>query len=154
MNQISRKPAGKTAIDHEREEYRARARAAKEAYEKIRAVDWNLVAKLIRILSSPNESEVASAARALGRLDLHTIAAQLEEMRPIGGMYERGHEAGFEAGRLRESIEHQARWWRESGRWGRPCKNCGRKFTGRSDALTCSTNCRVALHRRRHRKRR
>jgi hypothetical protein len=66
--------------------HRARALGAKEAFEKINAVDWRVVAKLLRLLASPNESEAANAARALGRLDLHTIAAQLEGMSPIGGL--------------------------------------------------------------------
>jgi hypothetical protein len=48
-------------------------------------MNWLKVAKLVRMLSSPNEGEVVSAARILTRMGIHKIAARLESPEVPGG---------------------------------------------------------------------
>jgi hypothetical protein len=87
-------------------------------------MDWLKVAKLVRLLSSPNDGEVINAARCLTRLDIHKIAARLEAPEVLAVLRTKPR------GRLR-------------------CRVCGVRFNARSDAKTCSAACRVKSHRQR-----
>ena len=90
----------------------------------IRNMNWLKVAKLVRMLSSPNDGEVINAARTLTRLGIHKIAARLEAPEALAV--------------LRNSTRGRLR-----------CRVCGTRFNGRSDAKACSVVCRVKYHRQR-----
>jgi hypothetical protein len=85
-------------------------------------MDWLKVAKLVRMLSSPNDGEVINAARCLARLGIHKIAARLEAPEVLAVLRAKPR------GRLR-------------------CRVCGIRFNARSDAKTCLAVCRIKYHR-------
>jgi hypothetical protein len=85
-------------------------------------MDWLKVAKLVRMLSSPNEGEVLNAARMLTRLGIHKIAARLQVPEAMASI-------------------------RNRSPGNRCCCVCGRLFNGRIDAKTCSPACRAKRHR-------
>ena len=98
-------------------------------------------AKLIRMLSSPSDSEVLSAARALCRMGIHDVAERVEN----GPKYEtairyarpRQTREIARLSRLVEELQSQV------ARFAfRSCLVCGEPFrAGRADASTCSARC-------------
>jgi len=110
-------------------------------------MDRTKVAKLIRLLSSPNDGEVIAAARALSRIGIHEIAEHVEqpETDKPGG---RAAFAALELVRLNlevERLESQLAQFTN-----RRCFVCDRPFVaGRADAVTCSARCRTRLYRQR-----
>ena len=106
-------------------------------------------AKLIRMLSSPSDGEVLSAARALCRMGIHDVAERVEN----GPKYEtairyarpRQTREIARLSRLVEELQSQV------ARFAfRSCLVCGKPFrAGRADASTCSARCRTRLCRHR-----
>ncbi len=75
--------------------------------------------------------------QGLGREDLDRLELELRKFDPE---YKPPRRRGKPGRRARPKIpaEHQT---------GRVCEHCGRPLTGRTDRRTCTTACRVALHR-------
>ena len=116
-------------------------------------MDHAKAAKLIRMLSSPNQGEVLAAARALCRMDIHKVAERVETGMETVIRYARPRrtKAKTEIARLSQLVEElQSRLAKFVYR---NCLVCGEPFVaGRSDASTCSQRCRTALHRAQRRK--
>lgn len=119
-------------------------------------------AKLIRMLSSPNQGEVLAAAHMLCKVGIHDVAAAVESGGHRGMTYQEGFEDGRADGlrwrprRTRARIEIERLNEKVEELQGllakfitRPCMICGKPFvSGRADATTCSPRCRTRLHRR------
>ena len=106
-------------------------------------------AKLIRMLSSPSDGEVLSAARALCRMGIHDVAERVENGPKLETAirYARPRQTREIArlSRLVEELQSQV------ARFAfRSCLVCGKPFrAGRADASTCSARCRTRLCRHR-----
>src|SRR5580692_10012805 len=102
-------------------------------------------AKLIRMLSSPSDGEVLSAARALCRMGIHDVAERVENGPKFEPAirYARPRQTREIArlSRLVEELQSQvARFVFRSS------LVCGKPFrAGRADASTCSARCRTRL---------
>jgi hypothetical protein len=111
-------------------------------------MDRRRAAKLIRMLSSSNQGEVTAAARALVRMDIHKVADLIEHHEPIVvRMLPRQTPARREIVRLNALVKELQAEAAALCKVTRPCAFCGDPFVGRSDAMTCSSSCRTALHR-------
>ena len=103
----------------------------------------------IRMLSSPSDSEVLSAARALCRMGIHDVAERVENGPKFETAirYARPRQTREIArlSRLVEELQSQV------ARFAfRSCLVCGKPFrAGRADASTCSARCRTRLCRHR-----
>jgi hypothetical protein len=114
-------------------------------------MDHAKAAKLIRMLSSPNEGEVLNAARALTHMGIHDVAEQVENPpwpEPVI-RYKTRAEAAAEIMHLNLRVEElQGQLAKFAFRC---CAACGEPFrAGRADATTCSQRCRTRLHRQRN----
>lgn len=122
--------------------------------ERTRAI----VAKLIRMLSSPSEAERLTAARKLVAIGVHEIAAVIEanendDPLPSYGSkkYRRRMSQRILELRLKQEMKENSELRGELRRLrSRKCAVCGESFAGRSGARTCSKKCRARLHRLRH----
>ncbi len=110
------------------------------------SIDPQRAAKLIRMLSSSNDGEVVTAARMLCKMDIHKVAERIE-----GGADNSGDEDLIaEIDELRDEVRSLRAELRTATPNKIECVVCKKAFVaGRSDAKTCSSRCRTALHRQR-----
>jgi hypothetical protein len=110
-------------------------------------IDASKAAKLIRMLSSPNQGEVINAARMLCKMDIHKVAARIET--GSSTVYDQADNDDLrdEVERLEEVIRRMNRSI-DKRVTKATCVVCKHVFlAGRSDAKTCSPKCRTARHR-------